>query len=340
VSRSAAEAAQPNDLKETGVRDPRIEQWLESEGIHFSYEELVDLGEFDVEASKQNQARVNAPLIEDLVERYTLALIDGADLPAMLGKRREKDNRIVLLDGNQRLAAHLEAERTATDVYIVRNIDEAQEVALCWTANTLNGDAGTPLDRMLLAKHFHRRFPGFPNNEVARRFKIKPTTFNNALREDEVVSKLSGFGLDPDSISNPNKSHLHVYINNDVQFREAAKLIQEAGLVGQLANEFWADIRRARSEGQVMEVIEAWRERPEVQDAIRRKRLHRPFIPKSKVKEALDKMNALIRHLERYPDPISLEIVSREELNELLTRHKYLGTRLVGYLKLFDARAA
>jgi hypothetical protein len=322
------------------VKDPRVEAWLVSEGIGFTYEELVPLTQFDAEASKRNQARVNAPIIEDLVERYALALLDGADLPAMLGKRRDKDHMIVLLDGNQRLAAHVEAERAAADCYLVHGINEAQETVLCWTANKINGDAGTSLDRLLQAKHYHQLYPNFPNKEVARQFGIKPMRFDAALREDEVVARLGDFGLDPDLISGPNKARLHSYIKSDVTFREAAKFCLEASLVGNQAQEFWADVRRAKTDTAVQDVIKTWRERPDIQDVIRRKRLGRPFIPRSKMQYALERINGLIRHLERYPDLAALEVNGREEVLHLLARYKHLGPIINGLLKQFDQSKA
>jgi hypothetical protein len=318
------------------VKDPRIEAWLDSEAVQWTYEELVPLTDFDAEASKHNQARVQAPIIEDLVERYTLALIDGADLPAVIGKRRDKDNMVVLIDGNQRLAAHVEAERTAIDCYLIHGTNDAKEIALCWTANKLNGDAGSALDRMLQAKHYHKLYPNFPSKEVARLFGIKESTFSNSLREDEVTQRLHDFGLDADAINATNKHRLHTYIRSDVTFREAAKLCQEANLVGNQAQEFWADVRRAKTDTAVQDVIRAWRERPDVQDTIRRKRLGRPRIPASKMQWALKNINSLIHHLERNPDPSSLEVNGRAELLELLARYKHLGPLINGLLKQFD----
>ena len=321
------------------MKDPRIEAWLDSESVKWTYEELVPLTDFDAEASKRNQARVNAPIIEDLVDRYALALLDGADLPALIGQRRVKDKLVVLIDGNQRLAAHVEAERTATDCYILHGLDDAKAIALCWTANKLNGDAGSALDRMLQAKHYHKLYPNFPNKEVARLFGIKEATFSNSLRQDEVTQRLHDFGLDPETISGPNKDRLHSYIKSDMTFREAAKLCQEAGLVGNQASEFWADVRRAKTDTAVNDVIKQWRERPDVQDTIRRKRLGRPRIPDSKMKWALSHINRLIHHLERYPDLASLEVNGRGELVELHTRNKHLTTLISGLLKQFDEQS-
>jgi hypothetical protein len=314
------------------MEDPRTEHWLTTEGVSYVYEPAVPVGLVDVEASKRNQARVNAPLIEDLVERYTMALIDGAEFPALLAYRRD-DGRLVLLDGNQRMAAALDAEREAVDAYVVSGLDEMRRTALCWTANTLNGDPGTPLDRMLLAKAFHLRYPLIPRSEVARRFRIQVKKLERELRTDEVGAKLMEFGLDPEAFNDTSKERLHAFIASDVQFREASKFIQEANLKGGLLQEFWVDARRARSDAEMLQIIERWRERPDIQELMRQKRFNRPHIPKSKIQQALDKLDSLIRHFERYSDLQSLEVAGRDEVLLVAARYKHLGPIIQGLLR-------
>lgn len=306
------------------MKDPRIENWLTTEGVKWDYLDGVALSEIDVEASKRNQARVNAPIIEDLVERYALAYIDGSEFPALIAWRADS-GRLVLLDGNQRLAAAIDLDQKAIDVYVCSELTEEKRFAICWTANSLNGDPGSPLDRMLQAKQYHLRYPGLPKNEVARRFRIKSEKFERELRSDEVGARLNQFGLDPEAISLTNKDRLHAYIASDVQFREAAKLIQEAGLKGGLAAEFWADIRRARTEKDALAVIDAWRERPEVADLIRQKRFNRPHIPKSRMQHLLDRFSGIHRFLERYPDLVALEVAGHDEVMQLANQYKALA---------------
>jgi hypothetical protein len=306
------------------MQDPRIEQWLTSEGVKWEYLPVAPIPDIDIESSKRNQARVNTPILEDLVERYTLAYIDGAEFPALIAYRADS-GRLVLLDGNQRLAAAIDAERQAVDCYLCSELDDLRRTALCWTANALNGDAGTPLDRLLQAKAFHLRYPGLPKNEVARRFRIKAEKFDRELRGDEVSARLHQFGLDPEAMSASNKDRLHAYMQNDVQFREAAKLIQEANLKGGLAAEFWADIRRARTEQDALGVIEAWRERKDIQDLLRQKRFNRPHIPRSRMQQLLDRLEGLRRFLERYPDLVALEVAGHDEVMLLVARYKALA---------------
>jgi len=314
------------------MQDPRIERWLTNEAVSWEYVPAVAIAEIDIEASKRNQARVNAPIVDDLVERYTLALIDGNEFPAVIGYRNDA-GRVVLLDGNQRCAAAIDAERSMLDVYVCSGLDDMQRTALCWSANGLNGDPGSQLDHILLAKTFHQRYPGIPRNEVARRFHIKPEKFDREIRADEVSARMHEFGLDPDTMSQTNKDRLHAYIDNDTQFREAGKFVQEAGLKGTLASEFWADFRRARSEKDALGVIETWRNRKDIADLLRRKRFNRPLIPKSRMQHLIERMNGIHRFLERYPDVVSLEVAGRDEVATLSSAYKALGPLIAALVR-------
>jgi hypothetical protein len=314
------------------VEDARIEHWLSSEGVKWEYLAAVPITAIDIEASKRNQARVNAPILDDLVERYTLAYIDGSEFPALIAYRADS-GRLVLLDGNQRLTAAIDAERADVDVYLCSELNDERRTSICWTANGLNGDAGSALDRLLQAKAFHLRYPGLPKNEVARRFRIKRETFERELRGDEVGDRLRQFGLDPDVISLTNKDRLHSYIGSDVQFREAAKLIQEAGLKGGMAAEFWSDIRRARNEKDALAVIENWRARQDVQDLMRQKRFNRPHIPKSRMQQLLSRVDEIARFLQRYPDLVALEVAGHDEVLSLASKYKSLGPMVSGLVR-------
>ena len=209
------------------MEDPRIEHWLTTEGVKWEYLPSIAIADIDIEASKRNRGARQRAGHEDLVERYTLAYIDGNEFPPLIAYRAD-NGRFVLLDGNQRCAAAAEAERPTLDVYLVRELTDEKRTSICWTANALNGDAGSALDRMLQAKMFHQRYPVIPRAEVARRFRIRPEKFERDLRGDEVEARLTQFGLDPD-MSLTNKDRLHAYLDDDVRFREAAKLVQEAG---------------------------------------------------------------------------------------------------------------
>jgi len=302
------------------MRDPRIESWLKAEGVTYEYREAVPLDAFDITTSHANQARVNKPIIDDLVERYALAYIEGVDLPAVLAKPKKSDaSKLMILDGNNRFDGAVEAELKALDCFVVdAATDDMTTTLLCWTANTKNGDAGTPLDHKLQAAHFHKLWPHVQLAIVARKFGLKEATLNSFIRLEKVDARLVEFGLDSSAISRPNREKLHTTIDADVRFREAAKFLQESGIVGNLADEFWADFRRVRSDADVVALVERWRQRSDVAALLRDKRLHRAPVPKSKIKQTIERANSILRFLQKNPDPVSMQVVSVEEVRELL----------------------
>ena len=88
------------------MRNLLAEAWFQSEGQAFEYHEMVKLEEIDAAASLKNQAR-QEPILDQTVEKYILAMIDGNQFPALIGFAGPRG--YILNDGNQRL----EASRTA-----------------------------------------------------------------------------------------------------------------------------------------------------------------------------------------------------------------------------------
>lgn len=324
------------------MRDPRTESWLKAEGITYEYREAVLLDAIDVEASHKNQARVKGKaLIDDLVERYTLFYIDSVDMPALVVKPT-KDNldKFWILDGNQRYAAAVDAELKVHDMFVVDHAtDEMATTLLCWTANSRNGDAGTPLDHRMQASHFHKLWPHVQLAIVARKFGLRESTLTSFLRLEKVDARLSEFGLESSQISKPNREKLHTTVDSDIRFREAAKFLQETGIVGNLADEFWADFRRARTDADVVALVERWRQRGDVAALLRDKRLHRAPIPKSKIKQTVERVQSVVRFLQKNADPVSLEVASGNEVRDLIASLAQASTLARDVLKQFEKNA-
>ena len=323
------------------MRDPRIENWLKAEGVTYEYREAVPLEAFDLQTSRANQARVNKPILDDLVERYALAYMDEVDMPALVAvPKKQNPSLLMILDGNQRHAAAAEAEKLTVDCFVVDpGIDEMTRTMLCWTANNKNGEPGTVLDHKLQAAHFHKLWPHVHLSIVARKFGLKEATLASFLRLERVDARLAEFGLESSQISRPNREKLHTVVEADVRFREAAKFLQETGIVGNLADEFWADYRRARTDADVVALVERWRQRADVAALLRDKRLHRAPIPRSKIKQTVERVQSILRFLQKNPDPISLEVVSSDEVRSLITSLQQAQLVARDVLKQFEKNA-
>src|SRR4051812_39000956 len=99
----------PPRAKQAGRR-PDIEADLTDKyAVSWEYLENVGANQFDIETSLKNQARFE-PLHEETVEEYAEAMGRGDLFPAVVAIRRRKNGKLVIIDGNHRLAAAQRAD--------------------------------------------------------------------------------------------------------------------------------------------------------------------------------------------------------------------------------------
>lgn len=146
------------------MRDPKSEHMLDGQLVDYVYIEDVKVASIDVEKSLHNQARIDPPLYKETVTQYAEALDDGAEFPALIGYYTS-DDKIVLIDGNHRLGAHIKHGTKTVDVYIV---DAAADVvqALTYEANATHGRPPTEEERVRHA--IHLKDLGYTNKDAAR----------------------------------------------------------------------------------------------------------------------------------------------------------------------------
>lgn len=145
------------------MKDPKSEKMLDDQLVDYVYVDEVDIAQIDVEKSLHNQARIDPPLYKETVTQYAEALDNGAEFPALIGYYTS-DDKIILIDGNHRLGAHLKHGTKEVDLYIV---DAAQDViqALTYAANATHGRPPTEDERVRHA--IHLKDLGYTNKEAA-----------------------------------------------------------------------------------------------------------------------------------------------------------------------------
>lgn len=303
------------------MRSLAHEAWLTEhhlrEGKHpgWEYQPAIPLGGFDLFASVRNQARLAQAIIEPLVERYALDMMDGQDFPAVIAYQGQRG--LVLMDGNQRLRAAQLSERLAFDCYVVDEPDRQKRTMLIRTANRLNGLGQTDDERLLQAKHYAREFPGVHIKIVAREFGFKHEFLERMLRVDIVNARSAAAGLDLSDLAPTLRDQLHA-IQSDVVFVASAQLLKEAGLKGALAQEFLADVKKARSEAEVEQVIERWRNRRDIIEMIdaRQKGRSRPANPQRT--RLFLHLNGLVRVLEQARALADVQLNTPDEVDRLI----------------------
>jgi hypothetical protein len=208
------------------AQDARRESWLRREGVDFVYHPFIPLEKFDVERSLQNQARLERPLIPEVVEEYARALRDGAQFPAVVCYATATG--YVLIDRNHRLAAARRVGLAGWDAYEVLTQDKFLLECLTRTANILEGVRATPAERLEQAAYLAATY-GAPIRVLAQRFALDEDRLAEYLRERRARERLLAQGVSDLRLPGWHLARLNA-IENDHVLREAALLAQRAAL--------------------------------------------------------------------------------------------------------------
>lgn len=171
------------------MRNPTYEQALDRQGVRWEYREAVPLDSIDAARSLRNQARLEAPIDEELVGAYARADKDGLALPPLVAWRPGR-GRWVLIDGNQRLAAYRRNGRKEADAYAVESTDAKVIDRLTWTFNnSVNGRRLTAAEALEHAVAYARKY-AVPAAEAAKEWGVHPGTLSNKVRQAELLDVL------------------------------------------------------------------------------------------------------------------------------------------------------
>lgn len=173
----------------------RIETWL---GQHDGVTDAVHvprlpLAEIDMVASITNQSRFE-PIDQPTVDRYVAALEDGAFFPSIIVRqvKATKTTQLVVLGGNHRARAHLDAGRTTIDAWLV-TCDDLTALELAYGDNATHGLAPTENERIAHALVLVDR--GRTASEAARTVGIDAQRVHRRLATQGVEKRAAGCGV-------------------------------------------------------------------------------------------------------------------------------------------------
>lgn len=270
------------------MRDPRVEQWLNKEGVEWHYEADVALARVDREASLKNQARFKA-INQDHVLELAIAA-EQYELPALVGYY-SRERRVVVISGNHRLEAYSLIGKTTSDFYMVDTAYDWVIDRLTRVANMLEGEPLSRDERLTHAMYLVRT-GDMPVDVAAKTMGLSGSSLREALAGDEVRERLSKLGfaqkLYPSTLSELYR------VKQDSALLEAARLVHEA----QLTSEETAELARrldkvASSEKAQQSVIEQMRH--DYRSRIARTRsgqVRRQILPTIKLRRAVDAINS------------------------------------------------
>lgn len=163
------------------MRNPTYEQALTNQGVEWEYAERIALVDVDRDKGLRNQARLEMPLDEELVNAYAAAMQRGDQFPPVVLWRPGR-GRWQPIDGNQRLAGAAKIGRKEVDAYVVRTADPMLADRLTWTFNNLvNGKRLSTEEALRHAVTFCRKY-GMSQAEAAKEWGLSEYQVRNAVR--------------------------------------------------------------------------------------------------------------------------------------------------------------
>jgi predicted transcriptional regulator len=233
-------------MKNHESRDPKVEEWLEEEGVTFDFNPEFSIKRVDFDASIKNQARLNVQLVPEVVERYAELMESGIVFPAMVGYM--KNNKLVFIDGNHRGQAHLLKGSTSIPVYVVKGANASKIIALTFMANTTHGLPNNEDERIEHALHMIRE--GVTQAYAANMMGLKSSEVSNAWRKSEADRRAAAIGVKQNewnSISPASRVRV-VSIANDQILKKAVSVITKLNMKSTEIDKLVNDIKRLKTD--------------------------------------------------------------------------------------------
>lgn len=172
------------------MRNSSYEQALDKQGVTWIYQDVVTISDIDRDRGLRNQARLEGPLDEELVEQYRELDRSGSEAPAVVLWRPGR-GRFVPIDGNNRLDAKAKNGKTVTDAYIVQHNDPQIIDRLTWTWNNLvNGKRLSQEECLQHAITFVRKY-SMSIQEAAKQWGVSKWKVQNAIQVQDVKDILN-----------------------------------------------------------------------------------------------------------------------------------------------------
>lgn len=212
---------------------------------------------FDQPRSLKNQARIGAPLQDDLADQYTLDLANGEVFPPNISWQNDQTGLLELCDGNHRLEAHTRCGK-ALDTYIITCPVETR-VLITLEANLRLGRSASKAEKIHHALYAIDN--GMTIREAARTFLAEEKDVRAATVDQRVTRRAEGLDI-PIGLWVSLKSSSRKRLSNivmDPVFMAATILAAESKMAQAPLNKFVGEINGATSQEAQMAVIEQWR---------------------------------------------------------------------------------
>lgn len=289
------------------MRNPAYEQALTAQGVEWEYVEKVGLDEINVSKSLANQARLDEPLSEELVEQYGRLEKEGCQSPPLVLWRPGKGMWIVA-DGNHRVAAKKRAGRKHADAYVLKCSDQRVIDRLTWTFNNaVNGKRLTQEECLQHAIDYVRKY-NVSQTDAAKEWGVKHNTLalkvrvaegREILQKNDVKMTAS---LTEEALMwlNPLRD-----AGEDV-YCEAARVVGQTGMTRDDVYELARDVKKAKTSEEKLKAIQAAASSPKALERKAETKGGATRVPKNAPREAFARALKTLRNLVEDYDPAAI----------------------------------
>jgi hypothetical protein len=315
------------------MRDPRFENWFQTRKVPYEYRETYDLGRIDVRASRTNHARLKKALDPEWVAALVQKINDGTTLPALVLWERAsaspEGELAVLADGNHRDEAYRQVGLAQADAYILHVGDPALIDAITRTLNGIEGRGFLPEETMTHAIYLVEQLK-WSIEQAADWQKVSKSSLRDKIAARKTIDRLHKMGQQRESIVDSVYYELS-RLRFDPVMGEAHELAFKATLSPPTVSRMITEINRERSEAAQLEVVERWRQKPEVAERMIRgagaqgKRRRIDSHPRTKFLTAISRLEGALTEQITLAD---LQFTKPEDVAALTKRCEVLSSKL------------
>lgn len=229
-----------------------VEAWLQREGVGYAPPTGIPMAMIDERRSRNNQARRD-PLVQDSVDRYTLAFKNGAPFPPIVVY--QVGNKLVIVDGNNRQAA---AKKAGCQYIsgIVIDPRTPSEVIHLLTVQANRGHGKTEPVEWRVKQAIGLIQVGFTLEKAAEASDVTPVQLRNAKAAsdaDNRARQLKIFGFS--DIPATSKQYLNG-LKDEPIFRQASILAVGRKLSVEHVMQMCREIKKGKSEQDRLSIID------------------------------------------------------------------------------------
>ena len=240
-----------------GIKREDLDSLLQKHNMNYVFEPNFPLSDIEMNSSLDNNARLDEKISRDWVSQYAIDMEHGDRFPALILVRSGASKPAVVVDGNHRLVAAVEAELKTFGAYVIQGRPGTRAINdLTMIANTTHGRPNTTEDRLQHALH-QIQINGYGVERAARENhvsvgKLRPRydLWRAGIRAEEVNLPMGAWSEMPAGV----RARL-VSIGTDEGFRAAGRLAIDAGMSISQAEEMVAELAEHPRSAQKQEEI-------------------------------------------------------------------------------------